>query len=90
VTERTIYNILRHQRKTGSLEPIRGRQGRKSRLIRRQQEILGALAQNPHLTLAALQTQLALRVSLPALWRALRRWGLRLKKSPARRRAAAS
>jgi len=84
VARRTVNNLVHHRERTGSLEPIRGRQGRKSTLEPRRQEILQAIGQDPSLTLEALRRQLSLAISLPALWRTLRRWGVRLKKSPAR------
>ena len=90
VARRTVDRLLQHRRKTGSLEPIRGHQGRKPRLEHVRQEILQAIRQNPGLTLTALKSQLSLNISLSGLWRTLRRWGLRLKKSPARRRTAAA
>lgn len=86
VGRRTVNMLVQHRQKTGSLEPIRGRQGRKSTLEPRKQEILQAIDRNSGLTLHALREQLSLPISLPSLWLALRKWGIRLKKSSTRRR----
>jgi transposase len=81
VSRRTVNALVHHRERTGSLEPIRGRQGRKSTLEPRKQEILHAIDQNSSVTLESLRSQLGLVISLSALWRALQSWGIRLKKS---------
>lgn len=88
VARRTVNSLVHHRRSTGSLEPIRGRQGRKSTLEPRRQEILEIIDLNSSVTLESLRSQLGLVISLPALWRTLRRWGIRLKKSGPRGGAA--
>ncbi|MAT38061.1 MAG: hypothetical protein CL946_00490 [Ectothiorhodospiraceae bacterium] len=82
---RTVNGLVHHRERTGSLEPVRGRQGRKSTLEPRKAEILRAMQANPSLTLQQLKTQLKLKIALSSLWVALRGWGIRLKKSSARR-----
>jgi transposase len=90
VARRTVNNLVHLRDRTGSLEPVPGSRGRKSVLRPRKQEILEALQADPGLTLQGLKTQLRLPVALSSLWTALHKWGLRLKKSSARRRTAAA
>lgn len=80
VTARTIYHwkVLRDQ--TGALQPRRGRTGRTSKLEPFRDSIGAALREKPGLTLEELQARFQLPCSLTAVWRALRRWGLVLKK----------
>ncbi len=85
VARRTVNALVQHRRVTGTLEPIRGRQGCKSTLDPRKEEILQIIDQNSSVTHESLRSQLGLVISLPALWRTLRRWGIRLKKSGPRR-----
>lgn len=90
VARRTVNNLVHLRETTGSLEPIRGSRGRKSTLLPRKQEILEALQADPGLTLQRLKAELHLPIALSSLWTALHKWGLHLKKSPARRRTAAA
>ena len=90
VDRKTVWSLIQHRRKTGSLEPIRVGMGRKSKAAHCRAEIEQAIAKNSSLTLQALIDQLGLTISVSALSRTLRRWGIRLKKSPVRGRAATS
>lgn len=84
VARKTVYSLIQHRQKTGSLEPIRGGVGRKSKAAPRREAIQQAIAENSSLTLQSLIDQLGLAISVSALSRTLRGWGIRLKKSPAR------
>jgi transposase len=81
VSRKTVNNLVHHRDRTGSLEPIRGRQGRKSKLLHRKSEILHAIDSNRSMTLCSLKDELQLDISLSALCRTLRRWGVNMKKS---------
>ena len=67
---------------------------RRSRVEGLQTEIRAWLQADPGLTLQALCERLAERhrveIKVPALWHQLNRWGLSLKKNPARQRARTS
>jgi transposase len=81
-----VQKIRRQQRRTGRMERIPHRPGRKPKFSEAIRERLrGWLQQQPDLTLGELQEKLhqqkQLRVSVPALWVVLRKMGLRLKKS---------
>ena len=90
VDRKTVWSLIHHRQKTGSLEPIRAGVGRKSKVLHRRADITQAIADNSSLTLQSLIDQLGLALSVSALSRTLRRWGIRLKKSSARRRTATS
>ncbi|WP_437191016.1 IS630 family transposase [Planctomicrobium sp. SH527] len=81
VDRKTVWSLIHHRQKTGSLEPIRAGVGRKSKVAHRQADIRQAIADNSSLTLQSLIDQLGLAISVSALSRTLRRWGIRLKKS---------
>lgn len=81
-----VKKILRQYRRTGKMEWIPHRPGRKPKftpLIREQMRAW--LKTQPDLTLAEIQGKLQqeehLKVSLPSLWVVLNHMGLRLKKS---------
>jgi hypothetical protein len=60
-------------------------------VLRRHKTKLGhAIQAEPGITLQRLKAQLHLSVAISSLWTTLRRWGLRIKKSPARGRTAAA
>lgn len=67
---------------------------RVSRVAGLQTELRGWLQADPGLTLQAMCERLAERhrveIKIPALWHQLNRWGLSLKKNPARQRARAT
>lgn len=80
VVRRTVYNLLEHRSRTGSLEPIQGRAGRKSKLTEYKPAILKTLEQSPLLTLQDLIALLKLQSSISALSKALKQWDIVLKK----------
>jgi transposase len=87
-----VDKILGQYRRTGKMERIPHRPGRKPLLTPPIREQLRVWLKNqPDLTLAELQEKLRqgaqLRVSLPSLWVVLRKMGLRLKKSRSMRRS---
>lgn len=88
VARRTVNNLVRLRARTGSLQPIPRRRERPLTLAPRQQEILEAIQAEPGITLQRLKARLRLPVAISSLWMTLRKWGLRLKKSPPRRRTA--
>ena len=84
VSSRVVHQLLKLRHETGSLEPRKGKPGRKRKLEEHRQTIKAAIDANPNLTLQELIDRFALPVSRSTLWESLRRWGLSLKKSPAR------
>jgi len=90
VSERCVYYLLSHVRKTGSVEPRVGKTGPKPKLEAHHEQLRELLRKHPDLTLEALREKLSVDVCLATLSNALRNLGLTLKKSPARRRAAPS
>ena len=90
VSKRWIGKLLRQRRETGSFTPLPRRGGRKAKLAEHYGELRQLVAARPDATLHELREQLPVRVSITALWFALRGLGLALKKSPARRRAASA
>lgn len=88
-----VQKIVRQRRRTGKMERVPHRPGRKPKFVEAIRERLrGWLREQPDLTLAELQEKLRqqeqLRVSVPSLWMVLRKMGLRLKKSRSTRRNA--
>ena len=90
ISARTIYAWKALLRETGCLSPRQGGSGRPRKLEEYREPILEAIDQNAGLTLEDLKSQLQLPGCVQTLWNALRRWGIVLKKSGARRRTAAA
>lgn len=90
VSARTIYKWKGLKRETGSLNPRQGKGGPKRKLESYREPILATLKEKSGLTLAELRSQLQLPGCLQTLWNALHRWGIVLKKSDPRGRAAAT
>ena len=88
VTEPTIYSWIHLRKETGSLRPRVGDVGRKRKLDSFKDQIVTAIEENSSLTLKELHSQLELPGTIQTLWYALKRWGITLKKSGSRRRAA--
>lgn len=84
VTERTVFNLLALRKETGRVEPRPGQVGPKPKLDQHREKIVQTIRNKPGLTLEELRTQLGLPGCLSTLWNALQRWGITLKKSPAR------
>lgn len=81
-----VEKIRSQQLRTGQMERVRHRPGRKAKFTEPVREKLRAwLHHQPDLTLAELQEkllgQVQVGVSLPSLWMVLNKMGLRLKKS---------
>lgn len=84
VSSRWVYKLRRQRDETGRIEPRRGRTG-PTRVLAGQDERLAELVrQRPDATLSELREELGLPMSVVTVWRALKRLGLTLKKSPAR------
>lgn len=84
VTERTIWSWLALRKRTGGLEPKRGNVGRPQALEEHRERIVRSVRSDPGKTLAQRQAELHLPGCSSTLWCALKRWGITLKKSPAR------
>jgi transposase len=86
VSSRWVYKLRRQRDETGDIAPRRGRTGPKRMLAEADQERLAEMVrQRPDATLSQLRDELGRPISLVTVWRALKRLGLTLKKSPARR-----
>jgi transposase len=86
----SVVKWSQRYRATGSVAPGKVGGHRKSVLAPHRDYILERIAQSPHLTLHGLKAELAARgikVSHNAVWRFLRREGLRFKKNSTRPRA---
>lgn len=84
--------ISAQRNRTGQAERIRHRPGRKPHAgIETQQKVMAWIGAKPDLTLSEIQTKLGaetgVTLSLPQIWRLLRKLGLRLKKVTPRQRA---
>ena len=82
-SESWVRRLIQRRRETGSLEPPPPRRPDNRSLDERDLERLrGLIAATPDLTLAELAAALGNKASVPTVWRATRRLGLTLKKSP--------
>ena len=90
ITKPTIYSWIHLREETGTLKPRDGEFGPKRKLDPHKDKILQAVDENSSITLAQLHSQLQLPGNIQTLWNALRRWGISLKKSDSRFRAAAT
>lgn len=81
VSEAWVRRLIQRRRETGSLEAIPPRRPNTSKLDQRDLDRLAKLiAQKPDMTLGELADALETKVSVPTVWRATRKLGLRLKK----------
>ena len=81
VSEAWVRRLIQRRRETGSLEVIRPKRPDTSKLDQRDLDHLAQLiAQKPDMTLGELADALETKVSVPTVWRATRKLGLRLKK----------
>lgn len=81
VSEAWVRRLIQRRRETGSLEVIQPRRPNTSKLDQRDLDRLAKLiAQKPDMTLGELADALETKVSVPTVWRATRKLGLRLKK----------
>lgn len=90
VSKRWIGKLLRQRRETGSIVSLPRRGGRKPKLAEHYERLRGLVAARPDATLHELREKLPVRVSITALWSALRGLGLAFKKSSVRGRATAA
>ena len=86
VSKAWVYRLLQRRRENGSIEPLRGQPGRKSKLKPHMEELRKQVEDNPDATLEELREKLSIKVGMGTLWRALRALKFTLKKSHARRR----
>lgn len=89
-----VYEVKRRLERTGqrTSQPVGGK--RVSKLAPLEQTIRGWIEAKPDLTLEELSERLQrhadVKLTLPAIWHQLNRWGLSFKKNSTRRRARAS
>ena len=81
-----VRRLMQRYRESGQVAPKRRTQYRPPTLAPYLRHLEALIAAQPDATLAELRTALAVPVSLTTVWRAVRRLGLPVKKSPARRR----
>ncbi len=82
-SESWVRRLVQRRRQTGSLEITPPQRPDTSKLDANDLERLGALiAAKPDMTLAELAEALDHKASVPTVWRATRKLGLRLKKRP--------
>lgn len=85
-----VYKLIEQRRKLGHIQPLKGKVGRKAKLEKHLERLRQIVAQYPDATLVELRQKLGLCVSIPALWRALTKLKLTLKKSHPRSGTAAA
>ena len=86
VTARWIYALRKRKRETGSIEPIKGKQGRKAKIDGADREKLRELvAKHPDATLKELLEMLGIQISISTLSVTLNKMKLRYKKKYSRR-----
>lgn len=88
-----IYNVRKRWEQQGERNSHRIGGHRISRVAAKEEKIRGWIDQKPDATLAELCQRLlseeGIELKGPALWHQLNKWGLSLKKNPARQRARA-
>lgn len=83
VSSRWVFKLRRQRDQTGDIAPRRGRPGPPRMLAGQEERLAELVRQRPDATLRELRDELGLSTSLVTVWRALKRLGLTLKKSPA-------
>lgn len=83
VSSRWVFKLRRQRDQTGQIAPRRGRTGPPRMLAGQDERLAELVRQRPDATLRELRDELGLPMSLVTVWRALKRLGLTLKKSPA-------
>ena len=81
-----VRRLMHRYRATGQVAPTRRTQYRLPILEPYLPQLAALIAAQPDATLAELRAAVGVPVSLTTVWRAVRRLGLTVKKSPARRR----
>jgi transposase len=87
-----VYQVRERLEKTGKRCSLPMGGHRRSRIAGMEQVIRGWIKAEPDMTLAQLRERLLkeeIAIKIPALWHQLDKWGLTLKKNPARQRARA-
>lgn len=90
VTRVWVYQVKARYEQDGERSSRRLGGYRRSRVADQEARIRGWIAAQPDLTLSEMCERLAeqgIAIKPPALWHQLNRWGLSLKKNPARQRA---
>ena len=90
ISRSTVYRLLELYRETGSVSPRQGNVGRRSSLAGAEAQLQRLVERCPDATLIELRDQLPVATSTTAVWRALRKLGITLKKSHSRRRTTAA
>jgi transposase len=85
VSRAWVDRMKQRYRETGTVEPRKVGGYRKSPLEPYAEEIQRLIKEKPDRTLRELRDEIQVRVSLPAMWNAVKRLGYTLKKTPARR-----
>lgn len=85
VTTRWLYNLQKRREETGDIGPRRGKPGRKPKLAGHEERLLELVREQPDASLDELRGRLDVQVSISALWVALKKLGVTLKKSSASR-----
>lgn len=85
-----VRRLMQRYRTSGQVAPKRRTQSRAPTLAPYLAQLDALIAAQPDATLAELRTALGVPVSLTTVWRAVRRLGLTVKKSPARRRTGSA
>ena len=81
-----VRRLMQRYRASGQVAPRHRTQYQAPLLAPYRQQLEALIAAQPDATLAELRTALGVSVGLTTVWRAVRRLGLTVKKSPARRR----
>lgn len=82
VSKALVGKLVRQHRHLGTLEPQVHRRGRKPAIVGQQeQELRAHLVEHPDATLQERIVALKLDCSINTIWKTLRRWGWRFKKS---------
>ena len=85
-----VRRLMQRYRTSGQVAPKRRTQYRTPILAPYLSQLDALIAAQPDATLAELRTALGVPVSLTTVWRAVRRLGLTVKKSPARHRTGSA
>lgn len=86
VSRAWVDRLKQRRQETGEIGPRRARRFKPQALAGHMEQLRALVAAQPDLTLAEIRHALGVPCSLVSVWRALRRLGLTLKKSPVRPR----
>ncbi len=84
VSRAWVDRLKQRRQETGEIGPRRPRRFKPQALAGHREQLRALVAAQPDLTLAEMRQALGVSCSLVSVWRALRRLGLTLKKSPVR------